>query len=294
VVVYRLLGAGRHHTITSDSVFYAKVYGYGSFESYGYNLGTMINNLNGIFTVENVYNNTDLPNTYTCPKSPFNLSVKLAYRATAILWEFSKTNGLSITKDTLMTNPVPVETVQIAGRTYYTYTLAAEIMATDTGIIEIPVWATAPEVDYCDKTEPFIYQLDVRRGPQSDFTIDYSGCISDTARFTGTPNPGNFTLNRYVWTHFDGAVDSALTSKKKFPAGTYPVTFRVIEEMGCLHDTTKTVTTTLNPVADFSTDKNSVCLGDSIRITDASSYNGGTIAQWHWGFGNGATRNQRQ
>jgi gliding motility-associated-like protein len=31
-------------------------------------------------------------------------------------------------------------------------------------------------------------------------------------------------------------------------------------------------------------DKKSICAGDSIRFSDSSSYNGGTIAQWNWGI----------
>jgi gliding motility-associated-like protein len=287
VVVIRLLGAGRHHTLRSDSTFYAKIYGYGAFESYGYNLGTMINNLNGIPELRNVYNNTQQKNTYTCPNSPFQVTVHLAYRATRILWEFSKASGINATADTVLNNPVPSDSIIIANRKYYTYTLPSSYYGTQPGLIEIPIWATAPEVDYCNKTEPFVLQYEVRPGPVSDFTIDYSGCISDTARFTGNPNPRNFLLDRYIWTHYDGQVDSAMHSKKKFIQGTHPVSFRVIADNGCLHDTIKTITTTRVPEAKFSVNKALLCIGDSVQFTDASDFPGGQLAEWHWNFDNG-------
>jgi hypothetical protein len=293
VVVVRLLGAGKHNTVTSDSGFVAKVYGFGQFESYGYNLGTMINNLNAIFSIQNAYNNTTIPNTYTCPNSPFNITVRLAYKASSIKWEFSKTTGLSATTDTTLVNPVPVDSVDIAGRKYYTYKLPSNYYAYNTGIISIPVTATAPDIVLCDNTERLIYQLDVRRGPQSDFTMQHSGCTTDSALFTATPNPLGYTLDRFIWKHYDNSVDSAQTSKRKFPAGTYPVSLRVIADMGCLHDTTKSITIPPGPIAQFSA-TTGVCLGDSIRITDASTTVTGTsLVQWNWNFGDGtkAVRN---
>ncbi|HXW00448.1 MAG TPA: hypothetical protein VEC93_18665, partial [Anaerolineae bacterium] len=293
VAVVRLLGAGRQHTLRSDSAFFAKVYGFGSFESYGYNLGTMINNLNGIFHIDNIYRSDGLPNPFTCPYSPFTISVRLSYRASSIRYEFSKVTGLNISTDTTLNNPVPVDSILIGERKYYTYTLNLPVTANAPGIYEIPVKATAPEVDYCDNTEPLLYQLEVRPGPVSDFSINYSGCISDTARFTGTANPNGYTLDRYVWTHYDGLVDSAINSQKRFHGAgpSFPALYRVLATNGCLHDTTKLVTPTLVPMANFKVNKTAICLGDPLLITDSSYVTGTALVNWNWNLDDGISFN---
>ncbi|MBK8521148.1 MAG: hypothetical protein IPL54_09785 [Chitinophagaceae bacterium] len=42
------------HTINCDSAFTGIVYGLGYFESYAYNVGTLVNNLNAIGQIKNV------------------------------------------------------------------------------------------------------------------------------------------------------------------------------------------------------------------------------------------------
>ena len=61
------------HTITSDSAFTATVYGLGAYESYGYNIGCNINNLNVFTEFKNVFSPSATPDTVTCPNTPFRL-----------------------------------------------------------------------------------------------------------------------------------------------------------------------------------------------------------------------------
>jgi trimeric autotransporter adhesin len=286
-VAKRLFGAGAQHTIQSDSPFVAKISGQGNFESYGYLAGMLVNNLNGLIKVENEYNISGQPNTFSCPNSPFKLSVRLAYKATSILWAFSKTSGLSVNTDTLLTNPVPADSVVIAGRKYFTYQLPSTYFATTTGFITIPMEAASPEIDYCGKVEKLSLTLEVKPAPRADFNVQYSGCLSDSAALNGTPLANGFEVNRFVWYFDDGSIDSVQSLKKKIPGGRHPVSFRVIADMGCLHDSTRTVTTTLNPVASFSVSDSTVCIGQPVVFTDASDYNGGQITEWHWHTGEG-------
>ena len=147
--------------------------------------------------------------------------------------------------------------------------------------------AVSPEIDYCGNTETLRLDLDVKAGPRAGFSIDYSGCLSDSARLTGDPTANGFAINRHIWYFDDGSVDSVQSLKKKIPAGTHPVTYRVIADMGCLHDSTRAVTTTLNPVAAFTVSDSAVCIGQPVVFTDASGYNGGQITEWHWHAGEG-------
>ncbi|MBK7433877.1 MAG: IgGFc-binding protein [Chitinophagaceae bacterium] len=66
VAFANLTNADMQHTITSDSAFTALVYGIGYFESYGYNVGTLINNLNFYSAIKNVNNTNGQTDTFTC------------------------------------------------------------------------------------------------------------------------------------------------------------------------------------------------------------------------------------
>jgi hypothetical protein len=83
VAVARMLGAAGQHRLKSDSNFTATVYGLGYFESYGYNVGTNINNLNHYSSIKNTFSTIPV-DTFTCPKTPVKLFVKIGYSATSI------------------------------------------------------------------------------------------------------------------------------------------------------------------------------------------------------------------
>jgi len=129
VALARFTGPAAQHTITCDSAFTATVYGLGNYESYGYNVGTLINNLNNYSEIRNTFNTTANIDTFTCPKSPVRLLVKLGYPATSIHWKLSQVTGMSPNVDSIINNPVQVRTELINGRTYYVYTLQQENFA---------------------------------------------------------------------------------------------------------------------------------------------------------------------
>lgn len=286
LVAKRLLGSAAQHTIESDLAFTAMLYGTGLWESYGYIAGTLVNNLNSIGEIHNIYNATGTTNTFSCPNSPVQFTIKIAYKATSLQWLLSQVNSLSPAKDTLISNPVPMDSQMVNGRRYYSYTLNSEYRFTDTGTFYIPVIYTSPNIDNCSKLESTTITVLVKPGPAADFSFSYPGCSKDTALFTATPTAGDYNIDRYNWYYEDGSIDATKNSKKVFLPGNHPVTFRVISDNGCLDDTVKTVTTFLPPVAKFSHDRD-VCMGDSIHFTDSSSVATGNITRWSWDFADG-------
>ncbi|MBL0145776.1 MAG: IgGFc-binding protein [Chitinophagaceae bacterium] len=104
------------HTITSDSAFTATVYGLGAYESYGYNIGCNINNLDIYSEIKNVNNISGNVDTITCPKTPFRVFVKIGYPLTNIHWKFSQVPGLIPNADSIIVNPIPINTLTINGR----------------------------------------------------------------------------------------------------------------------------------------------------------------------------------
>lgn len=289
VALARFIGPAAQHTITCDSAFTATVYGLGNYESYGYNVGTLINNLNNYSEIRNTYNTTANIDTFTCPKSPVRLFVKLGYPATSIHWKLSQVTGMSPNADSIIANPVPVRTEIINGRTYYVYTLQQDFIFTTPGTYIIPVTYSKTVIQNCSQSENATVKVVVKPGPKADFTFPAPACLLDSVRFTGAAIPGTFNLVNYNWTFDDNSTASTINTVKLFTAaGNQNVRYRVIADNGCVGDTTKTVTILDSPVASFTVNAN-ICQRDSVRIVDASTIPAGTIASWQWNFGDGNT-----
>lgn len=289
VVVRRLVGPGAQHSISSDSTFIATNYGSGITESYGYNVGTFVNNLNAYSAIQNTYNTTGLTDTFTCPKSPTRLFIKLAYPATSIHWKLSQVAGISPNADSIISNPVPIRTEIINGRTYYVYTLQQDFVFTTAGTYYIPVTYTAPDIDNCNQTESSTIKIVVKPGPKADFTFTSPSCLIDSIHFTGAAVPGTFNLVNYNWLFGDNSTANTINTVKLFTtAGNQNVRYRVYADNGCIGDTTKTVIVFDSPIAAFTVGATS-CEGDSVRITDASTIPVGSITSWQWNFGDGNT-----
>jgi len=289
VAVARIPGAAAQHRVTCDSSFTGTLYGLGFFESYGYNIGTNINNLNYYSSIKNSLNTTNTTDTFTCPKSPVRLFVKIGHPATSIHWKLSQVTGITPNADSIITNPVPVQTESINGRTYYTYTLQQDFTFANPGTYYIPVSYTATVIENCSQTENAQVKVVVKPGPKADFTFPAPACLLDSIHFTGAAIPGTFNLVNYNWTFDDNSTASTINTVKLFTAaGNQNVRYRVIADNGCVGDTTKTVTILDSPVAAFTVNA-TICQRDSVRIVDASAIPSGTIASWQWNFGDGNT-----
>jgi trimeric autotransporter adhesin len=286
VVVRRFLGAAVQHSISSDSSFIASVYGAGYFESYGYNMGTLVNDLNSICSYRNVLSTSGLTDTMTCPNSPFRLTVQLAYKATSIHWRLSQVPGLNPNTDSLILNPVPADSTIIHGRKYYTYTLQQDFTLARTGIYDIPVVYTSPEIDACNQTDFTSIRITVKAGPKPDFTISDPACLANNILFTGTSALNGFTINNYLWRFADNSTATTQNTSKQFTtAGNQDVQYQLIATNGCIGDTTKTITIHPNPLADFTINGAPFCTGKELTIR--SSLSG--ISQWNWDLGNGTS-----
>lgn len=278
---------GQQHIIESDSSFTAMVYGFGTFESYGYNAGTLINNLNALGAVQNTFGT--LPSTSTCPNSPFQFSVQLAYKTSKLVWKLSQLSNLSpVSADTTLINPIPNDSNIVNGRKYYTYALPRVYSFSALGTYNVPITVTAPEIDNCSNTEDISYPIAVNQGPIANFSFVYSGCISDTAYITGLPNPNGYSISRYRWYYDDNTEDSVLNPNKKFNTqGAHPTKFRVIASNGCIGDSTKTITTTTSPTATFGMSLNQACGAATVTFTDTSAFAGTPLNVFYWNFANG-------
>lgn len=292
VAVTRFLGAAAQHTITADSAFTGTVYGLGNYESYGYNFGTKINNLNNYSALQNTLSTSNSYDTSTCPNTSLRLFIKLAYPANFIHWKLSLVAGITPNADSIITNPTPVNTEIINGRIYYVYTLQQNFSFTNTGTYIIPVTYTTPAITNCNQTENASLKIIVKPGPVANFTFNNTLCLQDTVRFTGASIPGIYNLTNFTYFFDDNTTANGVNAVKRFlTVGNHPVRYRIVASNGCFADTIKNVSLLGSPVARFGAVSN-VCSSDSVYITDTSSTAVGTITNWYWSFGDGTFINK--
>jgi gliding motility-associated-like protein len=293
VAVARITGPAGQHRLTCDSVFNATIYGLGYFESYGYNVGTFVNNLNSYIQIQNTLNTNGKVDTFTCPKTPVRLFAKLAHPATSITWKFSQVPGINPNADSVVANPVLVRNEIINGRTYYVYTLQQDFIFNAPGIYKIPVSYSSLVIENCNQTENVDLYVLVKPGPPADFTISNQLCLSDTVRFTGTTSTVNglFNYTSYLWDFDDATTQNTINAKKRFATtGPHDVRYRVYADNGCVGDTTKTVTIINGTGPQLAlTLSGNRCKDSVLTFTSSITPNATNPTTWYWDFGGGQT-----
>ncbi len=290
VAVARYIGASAQHKIECDSNVTATVYGIGNFESYGYNAGCNINNLNVFGYIANTFNtNPSAYDSITCLNTPLRLFVKLGVPATAIHWKLSQVPGILPNTDSIINNPIPINTEIINGRTYYVYTLQQDFVFTQI-TYSIPIGYTSLVIPNCFQFETGSFSFTVKDGPHANFTFNNPICIADSVRFLSNNVNNGFNIVAYQWNFADATTANTQNAVKKFnTAGTQNVRYRIYADNGCVGDTTKPITIYDSPKSDFTLLPNTICAKDSVLITDASTILNGTITSYKWNFGDGNT-----
>lgn len=281
-------------TVQSDSAFTSITYGLGGAESYGYNAGTMINNLSAFSSIQNTLDPTRPEHQFTCVNTPVRLSALIVYQPTRLEWQLSQL-GTAITPnaDVIDNAPVSTGTVVIDGTTYYKYTLPGTYMFNVADTFEIPIRPSHPSIDNCYNSEDLKIRVIVKPKPRADFTFTYTRCTLDTAYFNGVLNTTDgYTLNAWNWT-FPGPINaSGQQVKHVFAPGTHNVLLSVVTAEGCASDTTKSIIVNPKPTTSFTAIPAAVCEDNSITFTPTSGYADPTsLNGWYWDFGNGNTLN---
>lgn len=281
VVVKRWDAAEAQVTVQSDSAFTAITYGQGSAESYGYNAGTLVRNLNSLPGFTNVYD-TSGHSSYTCVGTPFRLHMAIPVKPTSITWKFSEVPGLTPHADSVQVNPVPTDSTWVNGRMLYHYSVNHDFVFSSTGVYYIPAEYQHPDLESCDNTSRATLEVTVIGKPAVDFTVSYSGCLNDKAHFTGTAVTANgVAVNRWKWNFDDNTGSAAKDTVKQFTApGTYLVKFTAISTDGCIADTTKPVKADAFAALNFDKDSVVVCEGTAAVLTIAHP-EAGIVYEWY-------------
>jgi gliding motility-associated-like protein len=280
-------------SIESDSAFNAFTYGLGQAESYMYIAGTYINNLNGYPFIKNQYNTSDTANFVTCAKTPVELSVWLRYKPTKILWQLSKlADTISPAADVTINAPVFEETTTINNLPYYRYRLSGTYQFNRPGIFTIPVFATEPTVEQCDQTEQIPYQIEVLDTLQTDFSLLYQSCkTTETVQFEGRSKFFDSSLvKRWEWSFGNDANPSGAIGQNvsaTFNAGTYNARLIAVDHIGCVADTTSSLTISDKPATPAFSFTAPNCIFSAVVFSETNPQGG--VKSWFWDFGNGDT-----
>ena len=268
VVVKRWAASNGQSIVTSDSAFTAITYGFGSAESYGYNAGTLVKNLNVYPSYLNVLSTGTGSSTYTCENAPFQVSFLSTIQPTNIEWMFSQVPGLSPNADLTQNNPTPVSTEVINGITYYKYTVNQDFTFTGTGIFAIPIFITHPDIEGCNNRMETSLTIDVRPAPVPDFTLPSVVCVGSTVQFNGVVGQNITPAATWTWDFDNGTTATGQNATQAFtPAGSYDIKLDVVTVDGCIGTVTKPLNITEGPAVSFAPDSVNACLNSNVTFT---------------------------
>ncbi len=135
--------------------------------------------------------------------------------------------------------------------------------------------------------------------PHPGFMVPVSVCLPNgTVQFTNTSSIADGTESAfvYLWSLGDPLSGAANSSTAQHPIHTYTstgpftVNLQVTSGDRCIQDTNIVLTMIHpQPKSDFTTNKPFVCIDKALVFTDRSDGMDGTINQWIWNFGDGAT-----
>lgn len=277
--------------VESDSAFTAITYGFSDAESYGYNAGTYINNLNGFPEYKNVYNTGDTANSYTCAQTPVRLSVLMRYQPTRIEWKLSEiADKIAPAVDVVNNSPVVEGTETVYGVTYYRYSLPGVYKFNTSGYITVPVYTTHPSIDVCSNTEQIPYQVIVEKALEADFSILYENCkTQELIEFDAAKKFTNGAdVMRWEWSFMNGVTAGTATGqnvKHLFDLGNHSARLLTVDNNGCIDDTAKLFSLSDKPALPTFSASATVCEKTGATFTETVQQSG--IKEWYWDFGEG-------
>lgn len=283
------VSAGQH-IVESDSGFNAIAYGFGNAESYGYNAGTNIRDLNQFITISNPHAAVNFP--ATCKGASFYFTMTFPYEPTALQWVFGTALNAMGIADVTINNPIPSSTVILNGKTLYQYRLPLPYTINTVGTYPIRVIAQTPTPDGCGGEQEVDYDLQVFDTPVAEYNFNTNGCVTTPVAFTDNPqSTSGRNVTEWYWNFGDpNSTSNIANPSHTFPGpGSYNVKHTIVTDVGCESDTlTKVVTIGNLPVAGFTTSA-ALCEGKDITFTDISTVApGNSLAKWTWDFGDGS------
>ena len=293
------VSSGAPHSLYSDIGFNAIAYGFGDAESYGYNAGTNIVDLNPPIAIKNEFASSGISYSATCTNSPFRVKVTVPYLVTKLNVDFGNSSNLTGTNPFLYTPTrtptiVPDSSYTSNGKTFYVYEIPNTYKFNKTGTFPIKIIATSivPQSDGCSNNndEEINDNVVVNDPPIADFSISTNGCINTSVLFSDSSNGFGRQVYKWFWDFGSGAQVTTQNVARNIGAYTSTVKLTSITDFGCVATKTKTLELSNKPVAGFSISTPN-CLNTDIVFKSSASLvpgpNNNTIQSWIWDFDNG-------
>jgi gliding motility-associated-like protein len=289
-------------TLTADSSFSAIAYGTGNVESYGYNAGTNVIDLNPPVSIQNDFSATNVSYSATCTNSPFKVNLSLSYQPEDIkldLTGVSNLNGppqFTYTPKVSPSTPNKYDSTYISnGKQYYVYRVpqSYSFIAVGKYPIKITTRTTLPQSDGCSNTneQEITDNIVVNAPPTADFSISTNNCFTAPVTLTDLSDGVGRSIVRWLWEFSDATTSSSQNPSKTFTAsGNYTAKLTSVTDFGCIATVTKNISLSAKPVAAFTVPALR-CENSSVSFTDASTIVAGstnnTITRWNWNLDNG-------
>lgn len=274
-------------TLSAQDGFNAIAYGFGDHESYAYSAGT---NLSSSQVLTAIKKDTREELSNACTKEDFDFKLILPAKASKLTWRFDPSEP-----DLIENNPTATPIIR-NDKTVYEYLYPRTRVFDVAGSRIIKVIAKYASTNVCINEEQEIDFLFEVYDPATA-SFNYTGtCALDSVVFTDTSTPAVATMpvSAWLWDFGDGTTSALKNPKHKFAtSGTFNVSLIVDNGTGCLSDPyQQTLTIRPLPLANF-TSSDAVCSDNTISFSDTSIPSDGTIAEWLWDFGDGATSTEQ-
>ncbi len=280
-VRHNLPAAAGQHTIQSDSSFTIITYGMGSEESYGYNAGTLVKNLRAIPSFSNTLGTTPT-SLYTCVDAPFTFSILISSKPTEIKWKLSEIASLSPNADVTQTNPQTTDSVFVNNTWLYRYSITGNYRFSQAGNYNVRVTITDPiNITGCNNSQDAVLTIAVIPAPAISFTAP-TVCLGNPTVFTGTGASSNgVAINTWNWNFGDNTTATTQNTTHTYAvADTFDVTFSLVNQDGCIADTTRQVIVSPLPAVALVSDSLVVCGSTSASFVVQNPIAGATY-NWY-------------
>ncbi len=302
------VSTGATHKMQSDSGFNAIAYGMSNGESYGFNAGTAVKNLNSVKLAVNP-NGQDSSSAAvrTCINNPVKLRIALPYNpflVDSLVWYPENALDPRITPNTRNKGAIDVGTnkayyvrsYMIDGRTFYEYESPVTYQFKALGTYRIVANAYGTFASDCPGEDRQKIPVIVGR---DNINFTYTAlCGNPTVTFSNNTLPmAGGTIDSLLWEFGDGgtSTSTAATVTHTFvpPPTLFMVKLSTVNTFGCNSSDSVLVDISGGIRPKFSiTPKDTICTGSSVTFDpSASTVTGtttGTPVKWTWNYGEGA------
>ena len=300
IVVKGWTAAKAQCLVSCDSPFTAITYGMGGAESYGYNAGANLNNIDGLPAFHNLPDTSgpSVIHPYTYVNTPVQIGANVVFKPAQMIWKVSAIGCPIITPcaDVTINNPVPTDSSIIGSAKYYLFRLPGTYTFSQPGTYYLPIDLISPNLDNgnCNNKETVQIEIIVKYKPSAVFTSSQLiGCGVDSVHFQSPSiTPELYPVIKWKWQFTSNPADTSIQQNPVFYfpiAGTYPIKLSITTLYGGIADTTININVSAGsqPNSKFGANPQTVCLGQAIVFSDSTNYSGTT--GWYWDFDNTQT-----